>query len=134
MSNALLIVDFLKVVRLVFWSGVVRPGSCRSLALRAHSRATRSKARLVSKSNQNAEKQDHNVEVHFLFSVCFAVRNSYMLGASIRDLRPPKLIHEERLLPKSTIRKNKVHFRPVLITFLIKHDCNHFMTKTLFGN
>ena len=41
--------DFLKVVRLVFWSGVVGPGF-RSLALRAHSRATRSKARLVSKS------------------------------------------------------------------------------------
>ena len=35
--------DFLKVVRLVFWS----------LALRAHSRATRSKARLVSKSTFN---------------------------------------------------------------------------------
>ena len=46
--------DFLKVVRLVFWSGVVGPGSlalrARSLALRAHCRATRSKARLVSKS------------------------------------------------------------------------------------
>ena len=43
--------DFLKVVRLVFWSGVVGPGTnFRSLALRAHSRATRSKARLVSKS------------------------------------------------------------------------------------
>ena len=38
--------DFLKVVRLVFaWF--------RSLALRAHSRATRSKARLVSKSNRS---------------------------------------------------------------------------------
>ena len=84
--------------------------------------------------DQNAEKQDHNVQVHFLFSVCFAVRNSYMLSASIRDLRPRKLIHEERLLPKSTIRKNKVHFRPVLITFLRKHDCIHFMTKTLFGS
>ena len=39
-------VDFLKVVRLVFWSGV----SFRSLALRAHGLAARSKARLVSKS------------------------------------------------------------------------------------
>ena len=70
----------------------------------------------------------------FLFSVRFAVRNSYMLSASIRDLRPRKLIHEERLLLKSTIRKNKVHFRPGLITFLRKHDCIHFMTKTLFGS
>ena len=26
MSNALLIIDFLKVIRLVFWSGVVGPG------------------------------------------------------------------------------------------------------------
>ena len=66
--------DFLKVVRLVFWSGVVGPGTndfyplqirckgnkssfrslalrARTIALRAHSRATRSKARLVSKSN-----------------------------------------------------------------------------------
>ena len=43
-------VDFLKVVRLVFWSGVVDP--VRSLALRAHRRATRSKARLVSKSRK----------------------------------------------------------------------------------
>ena len=43
--------DFLKVVRLVFWSGVVGPGTnFRSLALRAHCRAKRSKARLVSKS------------------------------------------------------------------------------------
>ena len=50
--------DFLKVVRLVFWSGVVGPGTsfrslalrARTIALRAHSRATRSKARLVSKS------------------------------------------------------------------------------------
>ena len=46
--------DFLKVVRLVFWSGVVGPGF-RSLALRAHSRATRSKARLVSKSTAGCE-------------------------------------------------------------------------------
>ena len=44
--------DFLKVVRLVFWSGVVGPGS---LALRAHCRATRSKARLVSKSTSPLE-------------------------------------------------------------------------------
>ena len=50
-------IDFLKVVRLVFWSGVVGPGfrslalRARTIALRAHSRATRSKARLVSKSN-----------------------------------------------------------------------------------
>ena len=51
--------DFLKVVRLVFWSGVVGPGTnfrslalrARTIALRAHSRATRSKARLVSKSS-----------------------------------------------------------------------------------
>ena len=49
--------DFLKVVRLVFWSGAARHERLRSLALRArtialraHSRATRSKARLVSKS------------------------------------------------------------------------------------
>ena len=42
-----ILIDFLKVVRLVFWSGVVGPGtSFRSLAFRA----TRSKARLVSKS------------------------------------------------------------------------------------
>ena len=59
------LLDFLKVVRLVFWSGVVGPGTnfrslalrarslalrARTIALRAHSRATRSKARLVSKS------------------------------------------------------------------------------------
>ena len=37
------LLDFLKVVRLVFWSGVVGPGS--------YDRASRSKARLVSKSN-----------------------------------------------------------------------------------
>ena len=37
------LIDFLKVVRLVFWSGVVGPG--------AHCCATRSKARLVSKSS-----------------------------------------------------------------------------------
>ena len=48
-------IDFLKVVRMVFWSGVVGPGSrfalgARTIALRAHCRATRSKARLVSKS------------------------------------------------------------------------------------
>ena len=48
--------DFLTVVRLVFWSGVVGPARsrftlrARTIALRAHSRATRSKARLVSKS------------------------------------------------------------------------------------
>ena len=48
---ALVGLDFLKVVRIDFWSGVVGPGtSFRSLALRAHCRATRSKARLVSKS------------------------------------------------------------------------------------
>ena len=59
-----LVLDFLKVVRLVFWSGVVGPGfrslalrarslalRARTIALRAHSRATRSKARLVSKSS-----------------------------------------------------------------------------------
>ena len=71
----------------------------------------------------------------FIFYLACALQSAiYMLGASIRDLRPRKLIHEERLLPKSTMRKNKVHFRPVLITFLRKHDCNHFMTKTLFGS
>ena len=54
--------DFLKVVRMVFWSGVVGPGfrslarsrfalGARTIALRAHCRATRSKARLVNKSN-----------------------------------------------------------------------------------
>ena len=45
--------EFLKVVRLVFWSGVVVRSlalRARTVALRAHSRATRSKARLVSKS------------------------------------------------------------------------------------
>ena len=57
-----LVLDFLKVVRLVFWSGVVGFRSlalrarslalrARTIALRAHSRATRSKARLVSKSS-----------------------------------------------------------------------------------
>ena len=36
------VLDFLKVVRLVFWSGVVGPGtSFRSLALRARSLALR---------------------------------------------------------------------------------------------
>ena len=56
--------DFLKVVRLVFWSGGLVWWSgllgvwcfrslalrARTIALRTHSRATRSKARLVSKS------------------------------------------------------------------------------------
>ena len=42
-------VDFLKVVRLVFWSGVVGPGTNDELSL---ARATRSKARLVSKSKK----------------------------------------------------------------------------------
>ena len=46
--------DFLKVVRLVFWSGVVGPGS---LALRAHCRATCSKARLVSKSTSPSSSE-----------------------------------------------------------------------------
>ena len=68
--------------------------------------------------DQNAEKQDHDVEDYLACALQSAI---YMLGASIRDLRPRKLIHEERLLPKSTIRKNRVHFRPVLITFLRKH-------------
>ena len=44
---------------MVFWSGVVGPGTfarsfalrTRTIALRAHCRATRSKARLLSKSN-----------------------------------------------------------------------------------
>ena len=55
-------VDFLKVVRLVFWSGVVGPGF-RSLALRAHSRATRSKARLVSKSNSDVVNASINAVI-----------------------------------------------------------------------
>ena len=42
-GELLTFIDFLKVVRLVFWSGVVDP----ELSL---ARATRSKARLVSKS------------------------------------------------------------------------------------
>ena len=55
--------DFLKVVRLVFWSGVVGPGtSFRSLALRAHSRATRSKARLVSKSTTRDDREERETE------------------------------------------------------------------------
>ena len=41
------VLDFLKVVRLVFWSGVVGPGT--------NLRATRSKARLVSKSTSVLE-------------------------------------------------------------------------------
>ena len=58
-------IDFLKVVRMVSWSGVVGPGtnfrslarSCfalgaRTITLRAHCRATRSKGRLVSKSTK----------------------------------------------------------------------------------
>ena len=58
-----MLLDFLKVVRMVFWSGVVGPGQAfrslarshfalgaRTIALRGHCRATRSKARLVSKS------------------------------------------------------------------------------------
>ena len=56
------LLDFLKVVRMVFWSGVVGPGfrslarsrfalGARTIALCAHCRATRSKARLVSKSS-----------------------------------------------------------------------------------
>ena len=67
--------DFLKVVRMVFWSGVVGPGTklslarslalrarrsalgARTIALRAHCRATRSKARLVSKSSKTLD--DH---------------------------------------------------------------------------
>ena len=55
-------VDFLKVVRLVFRSGVVGPGTsfcsfvlrARTIALCAHCRAARSKARLVSKSTSGA--------------------------------------------------------------------------------
>ena len=61
--------DFLKVVRMVFWSGVVGPGTklslarsrfalgARTIALHAHCRATRSKARLVSKSSKTLD--DH---------------------------------------------------------------------------
>ena len=53
--------DFLKVVRLVFWSFArslaLRARSlalrARTIALRAHFRATRSKARLVSKSTDS---------------------------------------------------------------------------------
>ena len=41
------LVDFLKVVRLVFWSSVVGPGTNDELSL---ARATRSKVLLVSKS------------------------------------------------------------------------------------
>ena len=43
-------IDFLKVVRLVFWSGVVGPELSLARALRSYDRASRSKARLVSKS------------------------------------------------------------------------------------
>ena len=69
-------VDFLKVVRLVFWSGVVGPGfrslalrarslalRARTIALRAHSRATRSKARLVSKSNSDVVNASINAVI-----------------------------------------------------------------------
>ena len=64
-QSTLPLLDFLKVVRMVFWSGVVGPGTndvelslarspfalgARTIALGAHCRATRSKARLVSKS------------------------------------------------------------------------------------
>ena len=48
-------IDFLKVVRMVFWSGVVGPGtSFRSLALRArrsYDRASRSLSRYALKSS-----------------------------------------------------------------------------------
>jgi len=59
-------IDFLKVVRMDFWSGVLGRGTndsypllarsrfalgARTIALRAHCRATRSKAGLVSKSS-----------------------------------------------------------------------------------
>ena len=55
-------VDFLKVVRLVFWSGARSLAlRARTIALRAHSRrATRSKARLVSKSTWYVVKQHTN--------------------------------------------------------------------------
>ena len=82
--------DFLKVVRMVFWSGVVGPGTklslarsrfalgarrsalgarrsalgARTIALRAHCRATRSKARLVSKSSKTLD--DHFAKKHRL--------------------------------------------------------------------
>ena len=57
--------DYLKVVRMVFWSGVVGPGTKLSLvrsrfalgARRSYDRATRSKARLVSKSSKTLD--DH---------------------------------------------------------------------------
>ena len=52
-SKAQVGIDFLKVVRLVFWSGVVGPGTNElslARAPRSYDRATRSKARLVSKS------------------------------------------------------------------------------------
>ena len=85
-----MLLDFLKVVRMVFWSGVVGPGTsfslarsrfalgARTIALRAHCRATRSKARLVGKSmgalhylgssRDSAPRVDRlgKISVHFL--------------------------------------------------------------------
>ena len=63
-------IEFLKVVRIVFLSGVVGRGTndelslvrshfalgACTIALRAHCRATRSKARLVSKSTDKSTK------------------------------------------------------------------------------
>ena len=80
MSRATL--DFLKVVRLVFWSGVVGPGTsfrslalrARTIALRAHSRATRSKARLVSKSSATCDP------IHLLYFVTPALGLIQVIG------------------------------------------------------
>ena len=94
-------VDFLKVVRLVFWSGVVGPGTnfrslalrarsnfrslalrarslalrARTIALRAHSRATRSKARLVSKSRREGENRRDIASPPFSFPWSFVFRH-----------------------------------------------------------
>ena len=69
--------DFLKVVRLVFWSGVVGPA--RSLA-----RAMRSKARLVSKSKACYPQASNDAELANAFADFFLCRR---LNASAEKSR-----------------------------------------------
>ena len=50
-GNSSLLLDFLKVVRLVFWSGVVGPQLSLARAPRSYDRASRSQSRYALKSS-----------------------------------------------------------------------------------
>ena len=83
-------VDFLKVVRLVFWSGelsLARASRLLARALRSYDRATRSKARLVSKSSKRAKisRTVLGLRVHFsiLIQIQYEINSLLMASSSL---------------------------------------------------